>query len=442
MRRGIGLCLATAMLVVAAHAENGYQNVVNRRFDTIANGPLGGVVVDVADPARPVERASRLRGPAHRAAGRRAVPAWFKLLQDRRLLPANQPAPVLPLTVFQRQAGRLVQPDLARARQAGTIGQDSNRLTFDFTTPAGDPTASAWSATQRATLESYLAAIEPIVLRIYGAPAFNTTITVVHDPSLNSLNMVAYDATANQIRLELLNDVDSADPTLTGLDAYDLYVLTYGVLKAYHDDAALYYDAWEDGLVRAAQLLVIAEARPDFGFLGRDFNLLFTAYDVLNQPGLESPTFLGVEAGSGGQVMREALGTVRAYLAQAAWLKAYAEDSTLFARFNDTYYARFATTSGLAGNIPLLKLLVRGLIPQIEGLDFNDWYTRQYVFDTAVVPGAKLYVFNIPQKDFITGEPTNSLPMNVYHFQVDDQNGHAPLGGTVTFEYTAYDGFD
>ncbi|NUP99455.1 MAG: hypothetical protein HUU35_06335, partial [Armatimonadetes bacterium] len=321
-------------------------------------------------------------------------------------------------------------------------GADTNRLSFSLTLPPGDPTGRAWSSGQATTLQTFLTQLEPVLLRIYGPPAFNLQVTVIHDPSLNSIDMAAYDASSNQIRLELLNDVDATNPTQTAIDPYDLYVLTFAVLKAYHDDALLRYDAWEDGMVRAAQLLAISEVRPDFGFLARDFNLLFSAYDVLNQPGLESPSFRGVEGGGEADTMRDALASIRVYLAQAAWLKVYAENPEVFARFNDLYYTRLAADSNVAGNVPILKNLVRSVAPTVEGLDFHDWYRRQHVLDTSVVPGAKLYVFNIPQKDFITGEPTNSLPMNVYHFEVTPSNQQNPLTGTVHFTYTAYDGFD
>lgn len=439
MTRRIGGVLLSLLCLSPVGAQNGYRNVVNNHYATVADGPLGGIVVDVADAANPVERASRLHQQSTRAAGGRSVPPWFELLQKQRLLPANQPPPVLPQTVLLRQSGRLVMPD--RPRQAGVLGDDANRLTFDFVPPAGSA-APVWSDTQRTQIQAFLSDLEPVLRRIYGPPAYNNTVKIIHDANLGELNMVTYDASSNQIRIELLNDVDSTDPTLTPLDNYDLYVLTYAVLLAYRDEALCFYDAWEVGMARAAQLLAISEARPNFGFLARDFNLLFTAYDVLNQPGLESPSFVPPPGGGEATVLRQALGTVRAYLAQAAWLKAYAEQPGLFAAFNDAYYARLAGDASLAGNVPMLKSLMRGVAPTVEGMDFNDWYRRQYVLDTAVIPGGRLYVFNIPQKDFITGEPTNSLPMNVYHYDVDSSNIHRPLTGTVTFDYTAYDGFD
>lgn len=440
MRIGLRTWLCCLALALPAAGENGYRNVVNRSWETVADGPVGGVVIDVASPSNPTERASRLRRPVTRAARRRQPPPWFKLLVDRRMLPADQPIPALPQTVVLRSGGRLVTPQLDDSRQAGTLGNDANRLRFVFARPPGDDEAVNWSAAQRENLSAFLADIEDELLRIYGPPAFANEVTVVHDPTLNDLNMAIYDASSNQIRIELLNDVDNSNPGLTPIDEYDQYVLTLAVLKAYRDDVAVAYDSWEDGMARAAQLLVISQARPDFGFLARDFNLLFSAYDVLNQPGLESPSYLGAEAGDEAQVMREGLGVIRAYLAQAAWLKVYAENPDVFRNFNDLYYDRYSRA--LSGNIPLLKDLVRRSAPQVEGLSFDDWYRRQHVLNTAVIPGAKVYIFNIPQKDFITGEPTNSLPMNIYHFQTTVANQQRPLGGTARFTYYAYDGFD
>lgn len=428
-------------LVLPATAENGYRNVVNAPHATVADGPLGWAVIDVDRPGDVAERVTRLRGASHRSLGRREAPPWFKLLQERGLLPRNQPLPAMPRLVATRTNGRLNLPDLTRSRQAGGLGDDANRLSFTFGPAGGDPNGVAWSAQQQQQISDFLNKLEASLLLVYGPPAFANTVRVVHDPALNELNMAIYDASNNEIRIELLNDVDH-QPAATPIDEYDLYVLTLVTLYAYRDEAALFHDAWEDGMARAAQLLAISLAEPDFGFLARDFNLLFTAYDVLNQPGLGNPTFLGADSGSDAVILREALGIVRAYLAQAAWLKVYAENNSLFREFNDAYYAALAGNSALAADVPRLKAIVRGLAPQVEGLEFGDWYRRQHVLDTSLVPGAKLFVFNIPQKDFITGEPTNSLPMNVYHFATTVTGQQVPLTGRVTFRYFAYDEFD
>lgn len=423
-------------------AQNGYQNVVNREWDTVTNGPLGGVVLDCTNPRSRSELSSRLRGASHRGVARRTAPPWFAMLQKLGLLPADQPLPTLPLTAVMRSNGRLVLPDqVSRSRQA-ELGNPDNRLTFSYTPAAGDETGAAWSTTQQQQLSAFLASAEATILRVFGPPAYPLTVRLVHDPSLSSLNMGVYDATNNEIRLELNNDIDHDNPLLTPLDERDLYVLTLLVLKAYRDDAFLYYDCWEDGMERAAQLLVISEVKPEFGYLARDVNLLYSHYELLNQPGLEGPSYVGTGSGSDAQVMRDALGTVRAYLAQAAWLKVYAENPDVFRLFNAAYYQALASNASLSGNIPLLRSLVRTAAPTVEGLGFDDWYRRQHVFNTAVVPGAKLYVFNSPDKDFFTGEPTNSLGMNIYHFQTTATNEQRPLSGTARMHYTAYDGFD
>ncbi|MBI2300366.1 MAG: hypothetical protein HYU66_15710 [Armatimonadetes bacterium] len=417
MRGGqaVMVALGAVLLALPAPAENGYRNVVNQRWETVADGPMGGLVVDMNNPADPAERVARRPGAGSRARLRREPPPWFKMLQDHHLLPANQQFPALAPTAVMRQNGRLVLPNLDGGRQAGTLGNPNNRLTFDFTPPAGDPTAHPWSATQQQALSQFLTDIEAVCLRVYGPPAYNNTVKVVHDTSLSGLNMAEYDSTNNEIRQELLFDVDFDDVTQSPVDPYDLYVLTLTVLKAYHDDTFLFYEVWEDGLARAAQLLVISQARP------------------------ESSSYLGTGQSNDARVMREALGVVRASLAQCAWLKVYAENPDVFKTFNQAYYSRF--NGGLRGNVPILRSLIRAAVPQVEGFGFDDWYRRQYVFDTAVVPGAKLYVFNHPQKDFDSfNQPNNSLPMNIYHFQVSSANEELPLGGQADIDYTAYDG--
>lgn len=425
--------LLALLPAMGAWGSTDYQLTDGRRWNTVANGPVGGVVVD--DDA-PVHRSVRAPG------ARRTAPPWFTMLQKHGLLPANQPLPTTPENRVHRRAGRLVTPDLDRSRQTGTLGDPANRLTFDFTQPAGDTTAVAWSTTQRTALQAYLTSAQTELLRVWGAPAFANTVRVIHDPTLNSLEMAAYDATRNELRIELLNDARTTDTTTTVIDEYDLYVLTHAVLLAYRDDAAIGYDSWEAGMARAAQLTVIANTKPSFGFLARDFNLLFGHYDLLNQPGLESPSFRAADTAATAEVLSDALTSVRAYMSQAAWLKVLAERPTLFADFNAAYYTALRADPSIRFSIPQLRQMMTTLAPDVEGLSFADWYTRQYCLDTSLVPGAKLYIFGTVAKDFISGEPTNSFPMSIYHWETTSTNEARALSGTVRFKYTAFDEFD
>lgn len=405
----------------------------DQRWNTVADGPLGGRIINDDIPAA-----------GHRSVrGLRQAPPWFTMLQRHGLLPANQPPPTTPEYWVRSSQGRLITPELDASRQASTLGNPGNRLTWDFSRPAGDPDAVAWSTTQVATLRNYLNAATAETLKVWGAPAFANKVRIVHDPNLNSLEMAAYDATRNEIRIELLNDARSSDPAATVIDDYDLYVLTHAVLLAYRDDAAIGYDSWESGMARAAQLTIISSTKPSFGFLKRDFNLLFGAYDLLNQPGLESPRFRGADTSAAADILTDALGSIRAYMSQAAWLKALAERPGLFADFNAAYYrAMVSAGNSIKYSIPALRRIMTGLIPEVEGLGFADWYTRQYALDTAQVPGAKLYIFGTVAKDFIGGQPTNSFPMSIYHWETTPSNEHRALTGTVRFTYTAYDDFN
>lgn len=422
-----------------AQAENGYRNLVNRPYATVADGPLGGQVLDAAPAGRAAVAPTR-------ALGERWAPLWFRQAQAHGRLAANQPAPALPNVRFQRSGGRLVTPDLdafrGRARGASTLGDPTNRLAYLWTPASGDTVGKGWSSTQQARLQAYLDSSLAAILRIYGPPAFADTVRIVHDPTLSSTEMAVYDASAKEIRLELLYDTHGGDPLTTQIDDYDLHVLTHALLLAYRGEAAIGFDCWEAGMARAAQLLVVSQTLPNFGFVARDFNLLYGLYDLLNQPGLESPSFLGADAGTNGESLRTELGLFRAYLAQAAWLKVYAENPSLFVNFNQSYYQALATDSGLHYNVPSLRNLLAAQASTVEGLPLADWFTRQHCFDTSVVPGVKLFLYNIPRKDAIAGSVLNTLSINPYAFQVSSTNVQSPLAGTVDFTYAAYDDFD
>jgi hypothetical protein len=435
--------LAVALASVAS-AENGYRLLDNTHFNTVANGPLGGVVVDVTDPASRAEGLGPLQHRGVRPAGPRRGPGWFEMLKRRGLLPKRLPAPAFPRTVFKRCGGRLVTPNLDRQRQTGdsTLGDATNTLTYTYTPDSTDTSAVAWSTTQQTALSTFLATAQAEIVRDWGGPAFNNTVNIVHDPSLTSLDMAVYDASTKEIRLELLNDAGAANTTTSTVDDWDLYTLTLAVLMAYRDEAAPAYDSWQEGMARAAQAIIITNVLPDFGMLARDVNLLYGSYDLLNQPGLESPSFMGGTAASDANDLVSSLSTIRAYLCQAAWLKALAQTSYLFAQFNAAYYQALASDSTVAESIPALRNLMASLAPTVEGLGFDEWYVRQYCFDTSVVPGARLYVFYVAEKDFVADEPTNAMPMYIYEWLTDAGNGTTPLSGTANITYAAYDGFD
>lgn len=432
--------IATAGLVALlwvwpAVAQNGYRNVVNQRWNAVADGPLGGEVVDVDAAGQPLQRSR-----AARANGAPWTPLWFRQAQRAGLLAPDQPAPVLARTRFLRHNGRLVTPDLDRMCSAGRARAEDS-LTFTYNPRAGDTAAVPWSNAQQQAVAAFLTGKEADFRRVYGAPAFGHPVRVVHDPAVGGLNMVVYDASRDEIRWQLLDDRYVSDPATSRIDDRDLHTLAYAVLLAHRDDLAIGFDAWELGMARAAQLLVVSTALPDFSFLARDFNLLFGAYDLLNQPGLEGPSFESLDIGAAGEGVRSEMAVYRAYMCQGAWLKLVAEAPDAFARFNAAYYARAKTDPSLRYDVPHLRNLMTGVVAQVEGTGFADWYVRQYCLDTSLVPGAKLYVYNLPRKEVDDDQIANTLTMDVLHFQVTALGEQLPLSGLVKFSYAAFDGW-
>jgi hypothetical protein len=413
-RRAAGMLViaAASLLVVSGTSSQAalprFRNVVNVPFATRANGPMGVVLAD--EDALAGRSSSALWGQIA------ADPSVANLQSNRRLIefltrhgiwdPRRPPS--YPRTVVHATRGRLVQPDLSRAAAEGRqVGNGAITLAY-----------KNWTADEEQALRAFFAAVVPVVNSVYGKPAFTMTVTVVKDEQTIAFMDAIYDATANEIRLPgITRPLDDLDTSREG------FALIHMLIRAYHDDAMFYYDAWETGFAMAAAWAVAQQVDPNYDLGLHPFHAV-PVYECLNQPELGNSTFYPP---SGYQGMT----TWRIGMAASAWFKAYIEDARFFRDANAAYYAAFDPRNPtLAGDIPALRQLVGGVLPQIEGMSFADWYERQYVLDTSVSLGPKLYVYNLPQND------TVPLVMDYYSTTVDGDE--APLGGTANLEYFDY----
>lgn len=302
-----------------------------------------------------------------------------------------------PRTVVHLQNNRMVLPDLEAAIVRGQgIGAPTNDIEFVF---------EGFSSHNEAALRSYLEGAMPKARMIYGAPAFDITVKVIQDDTLHNLQGGTYDVTTNELRI----------PPLSGNFPEDTYVLIMLVLNAFHDDAILFYDAWEQGFIGAAAYAVQTTPGVSPGYDPIDPGPFYclSVYEPENSPELANPTYYPASGTTNMLVWRIAM-------ARAAWLKCYIEDEYFFANFNRAYYAALTveTQAGspsyamgdaagvglgqesfdanLPGDVPALKVLAAGVLPQVEGQSFFAWFKGQYVLDTSVHLGPKLYVWNIP----------------------------------------------
>ena len=202
-----------------------------------------------------------------------------------------------------------------------------------------------------------------------------------------------YDVSNNRIMLPIF---DSYKGTLSAL--------LLNMIHAFHGPAVFQYDAWEQGFARAAASVILRDFARDpeliqkYNFDDPSANTLYSLlrfYDLLNQPPLANATFFPPSQADipiNGQFTVAKMLWARIGMSGAAWLKVYIENQSFFRDFNAAYYAQFDpnATPSIAGNVPALRALAAPLLPGgVEGLGWNDWFTRQYVLDSSIAPGNK-----------------------------------------------------
>jgi hypothetical protein len=393
-----------------------FEVVSNRPFAARCNGPLGAI--KVVEPAGVMSMQATVRREVRSAAVQQAVtvqhnPAILsraarplRLLAQRGVIRgyprASFPRPLVHVTSSEE----IILPDLVAAQQAGTpIGDPGNQLSFTF---------EGFTEATRAALEDYLRVAVPVARRIYGPPAFNITVKIVNDPNVQELQGGYYDLTANEIHLA----------PMTGNFAEDTFVLIKLVMHAFHDDTVFFFDAWEEGFAGAAALAVQTTPGVAPGYNPYDPGPFYalSVYEPQNQPALGNSTFYP-ESGFGGMLVW------RIAMARACWFKCYIEDPEFFSKFNCEYYRRYQPA--LAGDTPGLKDIAASVLPQVEGMSFYDWYERQYVLDTSIHVGPKLFTWNIPLPE--------SVVLIVEHYATDGSGNEQPRGGQALTIYWSYD---
>ncbi len=406
---GILPAVALALLVAAAPTwAASFRTLVNEPFATVCTGPQGAIL-DTA-PARgkvSAMAAGNVVAAQHPVTSlQRAVRGLTLLTRHGGKPPRSAARARFPRMMYRVRNGGLVLPNLVRALQTGTgIGNPANQLTFQF---------RGWSTADRTALQAYLNNAYPKMRLVYGPPAFNMTITIVLDTSIHPLQGGVYNATTNEIRL----------PPLSGNFPEDTFVLCLMVLHAFHDDVAFYYDAWEGGMAGAAATVVqtMPGVAPGYDPVDPGPFYAWSVYECENQPALANNTFYPSSGFDGMLAWRIAM-------ARTVWLKAWAEDNNFFSNFNQAYYA--ASVPGLPGDVPALKEIAATILPEVEGFSFHDWYMRQYILDTSVHTGLKLYTWNAPLEDAVI--------LITDHYLTGPNGDESPRSGTPRLIYWNYD---
>ncbi len=407
-----------------------FRTVVDEPFATVADGPPGAIVVELdrvpgsADP-RVRQRATwdavwRQHNPARLAAAAKAL-RW---LQRHRSPWAPRCEPMFPRTVVYQRRGKLAFEAGRTVRTAdvgtGALGGGSLTLTFE---------ANSFTGTgERTALTNVFNAALPRITALYDAPAENVTVQVEEVPGLTTIQGGLYIPGLPTGRLQL----PPFDPEAPGGPSGDLpvlFVLVNLLVRAYHNTAFLWYDSWEEGFAQVVALDVMEQLYP---LVDPAFYAAITPipwYDSINAPPLAGQSFYPASGYQGMLAWRAAAAT-------AVWGKCLAQDRLFFKKFNAAYYV--AHTPTLPGDVPALRSLAAGVVPTIEGLDFNTWFHLHHVLDNSVHQGEQLYTF---MSFFPEGDQSDEYTVALVfaHFYVNGSGDEQPLGGTATILYWDHD---
>ncbi len=390
------------MLLAGPAIAQTFRNVVNVPFRTTASGPMSVQIVEASKTRSADADRQAIAQAVMRARARRDPVVARHVELMRRSLGYDGPlTPGVPDIVVMRRAGELDMPRMARSRASG------QELTFSFL-PTGTP--GGWTAAWETDLTALLNVLYAEMKNVYGEPSWSGNVKIINGDSLpagqiisdpNALSGGVYNVTLGEITIPQNLSVQSAVLNLTQMLAI-----------AFRGPAIVSYDAWERGMARAATMMVLRNALPVLqskpsavfgGTLGDlyVYDPMWHAldrYDWLNQPALGNDRFYPVSK-QDGQANTAGFPNMlvpRLQMSGSAWLKVLTEAPGFLAAFNSAYYAALATDPGLRNRIPdLVSLAAQALgtagASGVEGLPFADWYARQYVLDTSVSPGPKLY---------------------------------------------------
>lgn len=438
--------LSLSVLSLPAAAQE-YRNLSNNRFNTVASGPMQALVVDVADPTdtNAVGAALAKRVNAARAARDRSLKRHLDQLK-RLGFGRGKGSLAIPDIVVMRQNGRLAVPTINRTR-----GSD---LTFVFPTTG----TGSWTPTQAADLQNIVGIVYNELKNVYGNPSRTASIQVLNGDNLPAGQLITNPNDFSGGVYDLSNDriiFGRSENAQT-----NVFNLTQMMAIAFHGPASISYDAWERGMARAATILTIARnLGPLQSLYGQgsiniayDLYSITNLYDLLNQPPLGNDRFFPVSKtnGTANTDTFPLLLQWRLPMSGSAWLKVATDDPKFFNTFNTAYYGLLANNSNLKNSVPLLRELARNTLltdkgdPTVEGLDFNDWYPQQYILDTSISPGTKLYAFVSASSLPASGQDDFTQAIFLYHYRTTfDANGNSDevsLGGTCypiywDFEY-------
>ena len=379
-------------------AQAAYRNISDAPFRSVSNGPQSAFILDVKDAANQAEihKAFQQKIAPQIVARNAALRQELQAMRLRGLIKKGETLDVSD-TVLLRQNGKIVAPTTRKTRGP------SNELTFNIVT--GDGSNGTFTAADAADLQALVNLIYPELRDdILGHPGWSGTVTVRSlDPTLGTIN-----EPLGAVLIVGSGGVEIDFPTFKDY-GFRLLAMAQVVAQAFHAQQRIAYDAWEIGMgraaaVAAAQRLQLAGRLPAGQSVNPANGFYYTSnYDLLNQPALGNNTFTPSSRSNQPFNLSTLSGMLvpRLQMSSTVWLKCFIENNSFFKTFNTGsadglgtggYYAAYAADNTVANDVSRLRTFAAAAAPSVEGDAFNLWFEKQYVLNTSVTPGNKLFV--------------------------------------------------
>lgn len=418
------MALAGMWLALPLRAQT-YHNLVNQKFRTVANGPQSALIVDVPDATNTaaVRKAAMAQFKASLAAQRPAIQQEIALMRKRHLIRPTQQFDYVQVAIA-RANGRIAMPPRKQTRSVPA----GNDIKFNFPLTTNGGADGGWKDANVAAALDNLAnkVLKPELKQLLGPPLWSdtpnsgqATVTVLNsDPRLGktdevigALVVISVDASNNPV-------VQIQFPTFSD-DQTNFLAMAQAMAQAFLGPYRVGYDAWAQGMARAAAVVAakdissytnsvtgtVTPLDPTNGFYYTPY------YDLENQPALGNNTFTPPTKSNQAFNPASLSGMLipRLQMSSMAWLKCYIENPSFFSQFNSAYYDADSANVNTANDINALRTIAKSVLPSVEGQPFDTWYEQQYVLDTSVTIGPKLYAYTQPTFPDDTTSTTNPL---------------------------------
>lgn len=335
----------------------------------------------------------------------------------------------MPLTVHLASRGRVLAP---RSREPGDIS-----LVFDAT---GN---RAFPADYRIFLQSVFDVAKPTLDIVFGQASSAGPVLVKNfDADIGDREAVigGYFMPNNgsgqpEIRFPVYASNEAAAVNFV-----------HCLLLAYVGPNAYGFDAFQEGIVRAATMKVCrtAGALPVAldgalveGVIDNTYDV-GSFYDWYNQRALSGPQFIASNLREDPLPPGGSLGGVyllRYQMAGSAWQKLITENAGFIAEFNRRYYASPGSGSNIAQLVAIGQAAldtVKGLAnATVEGLSFAEWFRRQHILDTYPTRGRRLLVQPVPITGGLGGSDFGVYDVSATYFLSQPGNNESLLSATA-----------